>query len=209
MSTADTLLSLAAFWLVAVLTPGPNMMLFTAIGLSSPRSAIVAAGAGIVLGTLAWGVAGLFGLLWFFQTFPALALAVKLAGAAYLVWKGFQIVRANLRRSGLEGVAPPRRATTPRRAFAAGLLTNLGNPKSLVFVTSLFAVTHLAEKPLAVGLGGVAIMVAMSAVYYIAFGLMLRLTPFAQKDSALRRAVGICVGALMMVFGGRMAFERI
>ncbi len=208
MTTADTFLSLATLWLVATLTPGPNMMLFTAISLSSSRAAVIAAAGGILLGTLAWGLAGLFGLLWLFETFPPLALGVKLMGGAYLVWKGFQILRGSLSRARTDVEATPRLATPPRRAFVAGLLTNLGNPKSLVFVTSLFAVTHLAEKPIGIGLTGVAIMVAMSTVYYTTFGLALRLTPFARGTSPLKRVVGAAVGAIMMVFGARMAFER-
>jgi threonine/homoserine/homoserine lactone efflux protein len=208
MSTADTFLSLVTLWLVAIVTPGPNMMLFTAIGLSSSRAAIAAAAGGILLGTAAWGFAGLFGLFWLFETFPPLALAIKLAGGAYLVWKGFQIVRGSIRSRDANGTVAPRPATAPRRAFVAGLLTNLGNPKSLVFVTSLFAVTHLAEKPLSIGLAGVAVMVAMSATYYAIFALMLRATPFARGEGRLKRAVGVVVGATMMIFGARMAFER-
>jgi threonine/homoserine/homoserine lactone efflux protein len=208
MSTSDTLLSLVTLWFVAILTPGPNMMLFTAISLSSSRAAMAAAATGIVTATAAWGCAGLFGLLWLFETFPPLALAVKLAGGAYLIFKGFQILRGSLRRRTEEGIAPPPRATPPRRAFIAGLLSGLGNPKSLVFVTSLFAVTHLAEKSLDVGLIGVAIMVAMSSTYYTVFGLMLRLTPLARGDGLPKRAIGVAVGATMMLFGARMAIER-
>jgi threonine/homoserine/homoserine lactone efflux protein len=208
MSTADTFLSLAALWLVAIVTPGPNMMLFAAISMSSSRTAVVAAALGILVGTAAWGSAGLFGLLWLFETFPPLAMAVKIAGGAYLVWKGFQILRGSFRRTRTDVAVPPPQETPPRRAFVIGLLTNLANPKSLVFVTSLFAVTHLAEKPLAVGLTGVAIMVGMSATYYTVLGLVLRLTPFARKESRLKRLFVACIGAIMMVFGGRLALER-
>ncbi|GGE29378.1 threonine efflux protein [Agaricicola taiwanensis] len=208
MTTADTLLSLAALWLVAVITPGPNMMLFAAISMSSSRAAVVMAALGIIIGTAVWGAAGLFGLLWLFETFPPLASAVKIAGGAYLAWKGFQIMRGSLRPAGNAADLPRRMEISPRRAFVVGLLTNLANPKSLVFVTSLFAVTHLAEKPLAIGLTGVGIMVALSATYYTTFGVLLRLTPFAQRESPLKRVVVAVVGAIMMVFGGRLAFER-
>ena len=44
---SDTLLSLAALWLVAVLTPGPNMQFFSGMALSSSVRALAAAGAGI------------------------------------------------------------------------------------------------------------------------------------------------------------------
>ena len=207
MSAADTLLALAAFWALAVLTPGPNMMLFTAIALASPPLAVLAGGAGIVLGTALWGMAGLFGLLWFFQAFPTLGLAVKLVGALYLGWMGLSLVRRSLARVS-EGLSAERKPMTPRRAFVVSLLTNLSNPKSLVFVTSLFAVTRLAEAPLATGLAGVAIMVAMSATYYVALGLLLAYSPLSRGDGRLKRAIGVIVGALMMAFGARMALER-
>lgn len=208
MSTADTLLTLAALWLVAILTPGPNMMLFAAISMSSSRLALISVAAGVLVGTAVWGAAGLFGLLWLFEHFPPLALAVKLAGGAYLAWKGCQILRSSLRRRDAALDVPKPIATSPRKAFVVGLLTTLSNPKSLVFVTSLFAVTHLAEKPLSIGLTGVGIMVAMSATYYTTFGLILRLTPFAREDTRLRRVMVAIVGAVMMVFGARLAFER-
>jgi threonine/homoserine/homoserine lactone efflux protein len=97
---------------------------------------------------------------------------------------------------------------SPMKAFSLAVATNLSNPKSLVFVTSLFAVTHLAEAPLAVGLAGVAIMTAMSTGYYCLYGLLLRLTPVARREGRLKRAVGVLIGAALMGFGVRMALER-
>ncbi|MDP3548239.1 MAG: LysE family transporter, partial [Phreatobacter sp.] len=96
MSPADTLLALAGLWLIAVITPGPNMILFMAIGLSSPTSSVIASAAAIVIGTLCWGLAGLFGLFWLFELFPAAAMAVKVAGGLYLAWMGLGLVRRNL-----------------------------------------------------------------------------------------------------------------
>lgn len=207
--SADLLWSFAALWFVAVITPGPNMLFFTSVALSSSRRALAAAGLGIAIGTAAWGMAGLLGLLWLFETFPALALAVKVLGGLYLAWIGFRILRGSL-----TGAAPERtnaRGATPlttKRAFYLGLAVNLSNPKSLVFVTSIFAVTRLAEAPLTTGLLGVTIMVAMSAIYYTACGFILTATRFARGEGTLTRLLGIVVGAAMMVFGARMAWDR-
>jgi threonine/homoserine/homoserine lactone efflux protein len=207
MSATDTLLSLSALWAIAVLTPGPNMLFFTSIALSSSRRALFAAGAGILIGTALWGLAGLFGLLWLFELFPALALVVKVLGGAYLAVIGFRIIRGSLLPAPPDGdvqTAP----LSPRKAFSLGLATNLSNPKSLVFVTSLFAVTHLAEAPLAVGLAGVALMALMSTAYYCLYGFALKLTPMGGGSGRLKRILGLCVGAAMMAFGARMALDR-
>ncbi|HZB37380.1 MAG TPA: LysE family transporter [Beijerinckiaceae bacterium] len=208
MSPADTLVTLAALWLVAVVTPGPNVLFFTSLALSSPKRSVIAAGAGIVLGTAAWGLAGLFGLLWLFEVFPALAVAVKALGGAYLAWIGFRILWGSLRPPAPAAALREAVPLSPMKAFSLAVATNLSNPKSLVFVTSLFAVTHLAEAPLAVGLAGVAIMTAMSTGYYCLYGLLLRLTPVARREGRLKRAVGVLIGAALMGFGVRMALER-
>jgi threonine/homoserine/homoserine lactone efflux protein len=204
----DLLWSFAALWLVAVITPGPNMLFFTSVALSSSRQALAAAGTGIVLGTAAWGMAGLLGLLWLFETFPALAVAVKIVGGLYLAWIGFRILKASLTNGAPERAPTSGAPLTAWRAFSLGLAVNLSNPKSLVFVTSIFAVTRLAEAPLAIGLLGVAVMVAMSAAYYAACGVVLTATRFAEREGRLKRLVGLLVGAAMMVFGARMAWDR-
>jgi threonine/homoserine/homoserine lactone efflux protein len=206
--SADLLWSFAALWLVAVLTPGPNMLFFTGVALSSSARALAAAGLGIALGTAAWGVAGLLGLLWLFETFPALAFAIKILGGLYLVWIGFRIVRTSLRGAATERLARSARPLGAWRAFSLGLAVNLSNPKSLVFVSSIFAVTRLPEAPLMTGLLAVAIMVAMSVTYYTACGCILTATRFAQGEGRLKRLLGLAVGTAMMVFGARMAWDR-
>lgn len=207
MAPADTLLALAGLWLIAVITPGPNMILFMAVGLSSPTSSVVATAAAILLGTLCWGLAGLFGLFWLFELFPAAAAAVKVAGGLYLAWMGLGLIRRNVAPPP-ETVREPTAMLTPRRAFLTGLATALGNPKSLVFVSSLFAVTRLAEQPLTIGFAGVAIMVAMSMLYYVTLGIALRTLPFARRPGAAGRLLAIGTGVVMMAYGGKMAWER-
>jgi threonine/homoserine/homoserine lactone efflux protein len=207
MSPGDTLILLASLWLIAVITPGPNMVLAMAVGLSSPPSSTLAVVAAILLGTFCWGLAGLLGLFWLFELFPAAAVAVKVAGGAYLAWMGLTLMRRN--------ISPPaetHRAAapmlTPRKAFVTGLATALGNPKSLVFVSSLFAVTHLAEQPVGIGLAGVAIMVAMSGVYYLVLAMALKTLPFARRPGRISRALGIGTGVVMVAYGGKMIWER-
>ena len=207
MIPVDTLLVLAGLWLIAVITPGPNTLLFVAVGLSSPTRSLLAVVAAVLIGTLCWGLAGLFGLFWLFELFPAAAIAIKVLGGAYLAWMGLRLIRRNMAPPAATGKlrAP---ALGTRKAFVTGLVTALGNPKSLVFVSSLFAVTHLAEQPLGIGLLGVALMVAMSATYYLVFAFILRKLPVARGPSRMGRAVGAGAGLVMIAYGGKMIWER-
>ncbi len=210
MSTLDTLVSLAAIWVVACLTPGPNVLFFAATVLSASRAAILSAAAGILTGTAIWGLSGLLGLFWLFEAVPVLAIGIKIAGAAYLIYVGLRIVRQNWRAApalAAGAAIRPRPPLSVRRAFVTGLLTNLSNPKSLVFVTSLFAVTHLAQKPLGVGLAGVGLMLAISTVYYVLCALVLTAAP-AATGGRVGRYISLGVGAMMMAFGVRLGLDR-
>jgi threonine/homoserine/homoserine lactone efflux protein len=209
MSPVDSLLAVAAIWLIAVLTPGPNALYFTSVALSSGPRATAAAGAGVVAGTLLWGLAGLSGLIWLLDRFPAVALAVKLAGAAYLAFIGLRLLVRALRNT--QGAEPAARGVQagvpPRRAFVIALLTNLGNPKTLVFVSSVYAVSRLAEHPVSVGLAGVALMGAISSLYYLLFGYALRRAAGAARGGSApwQRLAQGTIGLMMIGFGGKLA----
>src|SRR5207244_6255790 len=65
-------------------------------------------------------------------------LALRLAGAAYLVWLGAQALRAALARRRDDALAPtPSLRIAPPLAFRQGLISDLGNPKMAAFFTSL------------------------------------------------------------------------
>jgi threonine/homoserine/homoserine lactone efflux protein len=165
----ESLLPFAAFWLVAVLTPGPNMLLFTWLAVSAPRKVAVAAIAGIQSAMLIWAFAGLFGLSWFIERFPGAFRAVQVVGGLYLIWRGFVLVRSAWTGGpGALRTLRPARDFTPQSAYRAGFLTNMSNPKTLAFVASLFATTSVIHGPLWLGLLSVLLMIAMSLGYYLA-----------------------------------------
>lgn len=63
-------------------------------------------------------------------------LVVKIVGAAYLVWLGWQQWRAPVRAQGADAVAPVP-VLSARQRFLSGLMTNLTNPKGIVFMVAV------------------------------------------------------------------------
>ncbi|WP_299723860.1 LysE family translocator [uncultured Tateyamaria sp.] len=109
------------------LTPGADMMFCLGQGLRSGPRAAVAASAGISLGAFIHaGLAGL-GLGALVATVPAAFEVIRWVGVAYLMWLAVQA----LRHAGQVGNVP---MSTPARAFRAGLVVNLTNPKVILFV---------------------------------------------------------------------------
>ncbi|TIS54522.1 LysE family translocator [Mesorhizobium sp.] len=112
-----------------VLAPGPDIILSIARGLSQGRLAAMLSALGAGTGILVHSVAAAYGLALIIQASTIAFLAVKLIGAAYLVWLG---ARALLYRN-LVTFAPT--ARRPLHAiYLAGLMSNVLNPKIGLFV---------------------------------------------------------------------------
>jgi threonine/homoserine/homoserine lactone efflux protein len=112
-----------------VLAPGPDIVLSIARGLSQGRLAAILSGLGAGTGILVHSFAATFGLALLIQTSTTGFLAIKLIGAAYLIWLG---VKAVLRRD-LVSFAPI--GKRPLHAiYLAGLMSNVLNPKIGLFV---------------------------------------------------------------------------
>src|SRR3954469_20074652 len=94
MPTMHSLALFLAAGLALNLTPGPDMLYVAARGASEGRAAGIVSALGIGVGTLvhiALVAAGLAALL---AAVPVAYLALRLGGAAYLVWLGVKALRA-------------------------------------------------------------------------------------------------------------------
>ncbi|MGH6637971.1 MAG: LysE family translocator, partial [Polaromonas sp.] len=133
-----TFLELAWFALAAlvlVLTPGPNMIYCISRTLSQGRSAGLMSLGGVALGFVVHLLAASFGLTALLLAVPMAFDAIKIAGAAYLLWMAWQAVKPG-------GLAPFEARELPhdppRTLFLMGFMTNLLNPKVAMFYLSFF-----------------------------------------------------------------------
>ena len=138
--TVPPMLGIHHFWLfiataiLLIITPGQDTFFILGRSLSGGRSAGIAAALGISTGTVIHTIAAALGLSALLATSPYAFMAVKFAGAAYLVFIG---VRALLSRAS--GIPGDEGSQTDGRssAFRQGVLTNLLNPKVALFFLAL------------------------------------------------------------------------
>ncbi|MGV3492851.1 MAG: LysE family translocator [Ramlibacter sp.] len=121
--------------LVMVLTPGPNMVYCISRTLVQGRAAGLLSLAGVLLGFVAHLVAATLGLSAVLSAVPLAFDAVRLAGAAYLLWLAWDALRPGGRGPFAVRALP---ADPPARLFRMGLFTNLLNPKVAMFYLSFF-----------------------------------------------------------------------
>lgn len=126
-------LYVAAAFLLAV-TPGPGIFYVAARTLAGGRGEGVASSFGTGLGGMVHVLAGSLGVSAIVLTSAELFAALKLAGAAYLMWLGlrtFQAARRDASAAFAGGSAAP--PVGARRAFREGILVEALNPKTAAF----------------------------------------------------------------------------
>lgn len=121
--------------LVLVLTPGPNMIYCVSRALSQGRGAGLVSLGGVLLGFLVHLAAATLGLTALLSAVPFAFDALRIAGAAYLLWLAWDALRPG---GSSPFVARQLPVDTTARLFRMGLLTNLLNPKVAIFYLSFF-----------------------------------------------------------------------
>ena len=206
--------NLAAFLgisLIVIVTPGQDTALTIRNSLLGGRRAGIATAAGVVTGQATWTLATSAGLAALLVASEPAFMALKLVGAAYLVFLGVQALAAaafsrGSRRPVVETGA--RHGVSSRAAFRQGALSNLGNPKMAVFFTSLlpqFAGDE-ASFPALLALG--LLFCVMTLVWLTAYAFAVAKAGDVLRRPSIRRALDAAVGVVLVALGLRLATER-
>ena len=207
MLSTDTLLAFAMATLTMAFFPGPAMLYTAAQTAAHGRRAGLLAVLGIHLGGYAHVIAAALGLSVLFRHVPIAFVAVKFAGAAYLVWMG-----VNMFRQGRDTVAGERPQRNRRRAFVQSVIVQLLNPKVALFYLAflpLFADPAAAlHLPLQLLILGIIVNLTFAMADTTAVFLtdrILRMTRHRVGGMQLLRKAG---GAILVGLGIRIAFMR-
>ncbi|MFC3531493.1 LysE family translocator [Vogesella facilis] len=141
-------------WLIFVVTvffvsatPGPNMLLAMSHGIrfglrgALPTMAGLLLALGLVMGGSAAGLGALL------AASELLFSIVKYAGAAYLVWLGYQAWRAPVSDTAAASDDEGDKVVSAGQRFRTGFLVAMSNPKAFVFFTALFPQFMRADAP--------------------------------------------------------------
>lgn len=122
---------------IVLFTPGPDFVLILRHSLSDRRTGAAVA-AGVTSGLVVHTAAASLGLSALVATRPQLLSALTYAGAAYLTWLGISALRNAFRAGKSEaGLTPAENSIGIGTAFRRGLMSNLLNPKALLFFLGL------------------------------------------------------------------------
>ena len=162
------------------------------------RRAGVLTALGIGMGVLVHVAYTLVGVGLLIQQSLWLFNAIKLAGAAYLVYLGAKMLRAR------PGAAAGADAVTPLSDAAAlrtGFLTNALNPKTTVFIVSLFMQVLRPDTPLAVQIGYGAFISLAHVTWFTLVALCFSAGAVRQRLLAVRHWIDHAFGGLLVGLG--------
>jgi len=173
MPQLSSLLAFALVSLGMVLTPGPNMIYLISRSITQgPAAGMVSLG-GVALGFVVYVLCAAFGITALLFAVPYAYDALRLSGAAYLLWLAWQALRPGgrspfqVKKLAVDG---------PRKLFAMGLLTNLLNPKIAMLYLALLpqfidpAAGSVLTQSVALGSVQIAISVSVNAMIALAAG---------------------------------------
>lgn len=130
--TMSSLILFAAVYFAAVATPGPGIAALVARVLGQGLTGVAPFIAGYFVGDMIWLTVAATGLAVIAKTFAGVFMAIKFAGAAYLLYLAWRMAAAP---AFVESA--PTAATRGWRAFLGSLSMTLGNPKVMVFFLSI------------------------------------------------------------------------
>jgi threonine/homoserine/homoserine lactone efflux protein len=199
---------LAAFLavaLVVICTPGPDTALTIRNSLLGGRRAGIFTALGVSTGQAIWTLAASAGVAALLVASEPAFQALKLLGAAYLVWLGLQTLWGVVRRRA-RAEAGPRQPLETQRAWRQGVVSNLGNPKSAAFFTSLLPQFGDASFFGMFGFG--LLFCALTLGWLTGYAFVVARAGDILRRDRVRRAIDAVMGAVLVAFGLRLATAR-
>jgi RhtB (resistance to homoserine/threonine) family protein len=198
----DQLLVIVSVTFLAMVSPGPDMVLVLRNTLVSGRQAGLQTSMGILSGNLVHITYCVLGIgLLISQSIVAFS-AVKYAGAAYLIYLGIVSFRSGARTLDANDIEGRR---SNRSWFVQGLVNNLLNPKGTLFYLGVFTIVITPETSARAMLLLIFSMMLVSASFWLFFVYTLDRPTIRELIERSQQTVNRIFGALLLLLGIRVA----
>ncbi|AVJ17156.1 amino acid transporter [Serratia sp. MYb239] len=201
------LIAVVTLTLLAVISPGPDFAMVSRNSLTGSRASGLYCALGIGLGVLVHVGYTLVGVGLLIQRSLWLFTVLKFIGAAYLIYLGLQMYR--------HAATAPTPAATPAhnigewRALKTGFLTNVLNPKTTIFIVSLFMQVVNPQSSLTVQIGYGLFISVTHILWFGAVALFFSSPAISTRFLRLRSGIDRLFGGLLITFGALLALSNL
>lgn len=199
-------LAVISITILATISPGPDFAMVSRNALSLSRRAGMMTALGIGLGVLVHVSYTLLGIGVLIRESPGLLNILKLLGAAYLVWLGAKML---FNRKPEGPVATNEKALSDLGALQIGFLTNALNPKTTIFIVSLFMQVVQTDTPLATRIAYGLFVVLAHVGWFSVVALFFGAPRVQKRIFSVRHQIDRVFGVLLVGFGFALAAANI
>lgn len=207
----SSLLAFLGISVLVIVTPGPDTAMTIRGVMLGGRHGGIATAAGVALGQIIWALATAAGLVAVLLASEPVFQAVKLLGAAYLVYLGARMLWSAWRQTcpSEATIMIGRAKTSPLALFRQGLISDLGNPKMAVFFASILPQFASASQGMFSELALLGIVFSgLTFLWLCLYAVALaRLGHFLGRPR-IKRSFEAIMGGLLMALGIRLAAEQ-
>ncbi|MGL1813881.1 threonine export protein RhtC [Serratia ureilytica] len=200
-------LTVALVHLIALMSPGPDFFFVSQTAASRSRREAMMGVVGISLGIVVWAGVALMGLHLILQKMAWLHQIIMVGGGIYLCWMGWQLLR-----SARAQQAPPAEAQValPKagRSFIRGFLTNLSNPKAVIYFGSVFSLFVGDSVGAGARWGLFLLIVAETFIWFSLVAVVFALPAMRRGYQRLAKWIDGAAGVLFTGFGLHLIFTR-
>jgi threonine efflux protein len=205
MIDSSAVATVFSVYAAGVVIPGPNFVAVVHKAVAGRRSDAFALVAGIVTVNLFWATCAIFGIGMVFAIFPWLAVGVRLAGAAYLIWFGLRLIVSA--RAAPSTAPHAKSAPLFRSAFIQGIATNIANPKSIAFYAAVFSSAAPAHVSAPTFIAMLGIVGATATCWYGVVALVLSNAAIATAYRRAKAWIDRACGGLIIALGIRQVLR--
>ncbi len=207
MELLFALAGLALAHLVAVISPGPSLVVVTRTSIAVSRSAGLWTALGFGVGSLVWATCAIFGLDLLFSAVPWLYWGMKFAGALYLIYLAISLWRRAGEPNHVEEPKDHHRETG-WISFRRGLLVQLSNPKVVVFMGSILVTLLPATLEPATVAAVLAIVFLNEFVWYAFVACAFSVDRIRSAHARAKRWIDRVAGTFLATIGVRLIVDR-
>lgn len=197
------LLTICILHFVAQFTPGPDVLLIAKSSASTTRTNTLKIILGISVGILIWVVLTLLGFTVLITQFPWIQQVLMLIGGLFLAKMGWAMLKgglATLNQNFEIDTSQANQDSKSQNYFLLGLFTNLSNPKTLIYFSSVFslALSSSASSDLKTQL---AVIIPIQT--FLVFALFMLIMSMPKIKAAYQRSgsyIDVLSGALFLIF---------
>jgi threonine/homoserine/homoserine lactone efflux protein len=206
MSYALPLAALAFANLLGIISPGPAFLMVSRAAAGRSLGVGIGLGAGVAIAATFWAAAACFGIALLMTQFATLYGVIQLAGGAYLIWLGVNAWRHSRAQQMAPEAAPQPAAGRDGigRAVVVGAWLSLGNPKIVIFFTSIFVALLPHDAPLWVRLAAVAIVGVQEISWYTIVAFVFSRPRVQAAYARARTWIERALGTVLIGLGTRI-----